>query len=277
MIDQKAQQGAQDTDPRSLYIDLLTRSVGNFIYNDDLDLMRGEGWRLSDEASDKYSMHNPKVADQQQKFLGQVWPSRAHTMIGYPRLHNIRECVEKIIADNIPGDLIETGVWRGGATIFMRGILKAYGIKDRMVWVADSFEGLPPPDAEKYPPDAQSAFHKFKDLAISLEQVQENFKRYNLLDDQVRFLKGWFKNTLPVAPIEKLALMRLDGDLYESTMDAFANLYYKLSVGGFVIVDDYNVVKTSNDATHDYRREHGIIDPIVEIPGGGAFWRKTNG
>ena len=277
MTEQTIEQGVQDTDPRSLYIDLLMRSVGNFIYNDDLDLMRGEGWQLSDATADKYSIQNPKVADQEQKYMGQVWPSRAHTMIGFPRLHNIRECVEKIITDNVPGDLIETGVWRGGATIFMRGILKAYGIEDRTVWVADSFEGLPPPDAEKYPLDTKSTFHKFNDLSISLEQVQENFKRYNLLDNQVRFLKGWFKDTLPVAPIETLALMRLDGDMYESTMDAFVNLYNKLSVGGFVIIDDYNAVKTCNDATHDYRREHGITDPIIEIPGIGAFWRKTNG
>lgn len=73
----------------------------------------------------------------------------------------------------------------------------------------------------------------------SLEEVQENFRRYNLLDDQVQFLKGWFCDTLPTAPIEKLAVLRLDGDLYESIMDGLNALYDKVSPGGFIIVDDY--------------------------------------
>lgn len=268
-------QETEMTDARNLYIDLLMKTVGNFIYDDDLDLMRGSGWQLSDARNDRYTVQNPIAADPALKYKGSVWPSRAHTMIGLPRLQNIRECVEQVIADGIPGDLIETGVWRGGATIFMRGILKAYGITDRTVWVADSFEGLPAPDTEKYPLDASSQLHKFQDLAVSLEQVRENFKRYGLLDDQVCFLKGWFRDTLPVAPIGKLALMRLDGDLYESTMDALVNLYPKLSAGGFVIIDDFNVVTTSNDAAHEYRQAHGIASPITEIPGGGAYWRKT--
>jgi hypothetical protein len=276
MAEQTTRQVIEVTDARSLYIDLLMKVVGNFIYNDDLDLMRGSGWQLSDAKNDRYTVQNPKAADPAQKYTGLVWPSRAHTMIGFPRLQNLRECVETVIADNVQGDLIETGVWRGGASIFMRGILKAYGITDRKVWVADSFEGLPAPDVEKYPLDASSQLHKFRDLAVSLEQVQENFKRYSLLDDQVRFLKGWFSETLPVAPIGKLALMRLDGDMYESTMDALVNLYPKLSIGGFVIIDDFNVVTTSNDATHDYRQVHGIASPITEIPGAGAFWRKTD-
>jgi len=76
-------------------------------------------------------------------------------------------------------------------------------------------------------------------LAVPLEEVQALFRRYDLLDAQVRFLKGWFKDTLAGAPIERLALLRLDGDLYESTMDALVPLYDKVSPGGFVIVDDY--------------------------------------
>ena len=74
---------------------------------------------------------------------GRDWPARAHTMIGLKRLANVRECVERVLADNVPGDLIETGVWRGGTTIFMRAILKVHGVTDRLVWVADSFAGLP--------------------------------------------------------------------------------------------------------------------------------------
>src|SRR5438132_2136885 len=85
----------------------------------------------------------------------------------------------------IPGDFIETGVWRGGCCILMRGILAANGVTDRRVYVADSFAGLPPPDAERYAADAGDPHHTFKELSISIEQVRENFARYGLLDDQV--------------------------------------------------------------------------------------------
>src|SRR5262249_48778679 len=139
----------------------------------------------------------------------------------------------------VPGDFIETGVWRGGACIFARAVLRAYGDPERKVWVADSFEGLPKPDAAKYPADRGSRLYRQAHLAVSLEEVTANFARYNMLDDRVVFLRGWFRDTLPTAPIEKLAVLRLDGDLYESTMEALSHLYDRVSVGGYVIVDDY--------------------------------------
>src|SRR5262249_42859847 len=149
------------------------------------------------------------------------------------RLDNIQFAIETILEENIPGDLIETGIWRGGAVIFMRGVLAAYGIVDRIVWAADSFEGVPPPT---YPQDANLDLSPrvYPFLVVSLEQVSELCARYDLLDGQVRFLKGWFKDTLRTAPIEKLAMLRLDGDLYESTIDALDPLYAKVSDGGFV-------------------------------------------
>jgi O-methyltransferase len=152
----------------------------------------------------------------------------AHTMVGRKRLDNIENCLAKIRKDNVPGDVAETGVWRGGAAIFMKGCLTAWGMQDRTVWVADSFEGLPVPSL---PEDAGYDFSvtKVPILAVGLEEVQENFRRYDLLDDKVRFLKGWFKDTLHVAPIRELALLRLDGDLYESTMDSLKALYDKVS------------------------------------------------
>ena len=235
----------------NLYIDLLKKCVGNFIYDDDFDLMRGRF--VLDPESGKYFSHTPEQAEASVKFFGGIWPSRAHTMIGMPRLDNIQYCVEEVLRAGVPGDFIETGVWRGGATIFMRGLLKAYGVTDRLVWVADSFEGLPRGDLVRYPKESHAEFHKYGDLAVSLNEVRRNFERYGLLDDQVRFLKGWFRDTLPTAPITKLAVMRLDGDLYESTINALVNLYTKLSLGGFVIVDDYNVVESCNAAVEDFR------------------------
>lgn len=258
-----------------LYLDLLMRCVTNSIYDDDLDTMRGTFRK--DPQTGRLIGAEPAAADSKRKFLGGIWPTRAHTMIGIPRLENLQLCVETVIGEGVPGDLIETGVWRGGASIFMRGVLKAHGVTDRKVWVADSFAGLPPTDASVHAGDSALGLERFADLAVPLEVVRGNFARYGLLDEQVEFLEGWFRDSLPRAPIERLAVMRLDGDLYESTMDALSALYPKLSEGGFVILDDYNAVAGCNDATHEYRDAMGIKDRLTPIRGGGAFWRKGAG
>lgn len=206
---------------------------------------------------------------------GRDWPDFAHSMIGLDRLRHLRACAETALRENIPGDFIETGVWRGGACIMLRGVLEAYGDTSRRVWVADSFAGLPKPNPEKYPADAGDTLHAFTQLAISLEQVQENFRRYGLLDQQVKFLKGLFSNTLATAPVNQLAVLRLDGDMYESTMDALTALYPKLASGGFCVIDDYGAIKACRQAVNDYRAMQGIDAPISMIDWTGAWWRKA--
>jgi O-methyltransferase len=193
--------------------------------------------------------------------VGRDWPEEAETMIGLRRLDSLQWCVLDVLERGVPGDLIETGVWRGGATILMRAVLKAYG-DTRLVWVADSFEGLPRPDPSRYPADEGVRYHEREELAVSLETVQQNFARYGLLDDQVRFLPGWFRETLPAAPIERLAVLRLDGDMYESTIVALDALYPRLSPGGYVIVDDYKLVRC-RAAVDDFRVAHAIHEELV--------------
>ncbi len=197
----------------------------------------------------------------------------AHTMIGTKRMDNIQQCIETVLEEDVAGDFIETGVWRGGATIFMRGVLAAYGIHDRIVWVADSFQGVPSPT---YPQDAGFDISKqvFPFLAVSKDEVAELFNRYELLDQQVKFLVGWFKDTLPTAPIKSIAVLRLDGDLYESTMDALNPLYAKVTTGGFIIVDDYYSCPPCKRAIDDFRIAQGIADDIIQIDDQSIFWRK---
>ena len=203
------------------------------------------------------------------------WPKYAETMCGLARLNNLQQCVENTIKNGITGDLIETGVWRGGSTILMRAILKSYGIKDKLIWVADSFEGLPAPDKKKYPADSDSLYHTFSELSVSMDDVKNNFSKYDLLDEQVKFLKGWFKDTLPTAPIKKLSVLRLDGDMYEATMDALVNLYSKLSVGGYIIIDDYLCVEGCRKALSDFRGKHNITEEIKPVDWTCAYWQKT--
>lgn len=194
----------------------------------------------------------------------------AETMVGTGQLDNIQFCVTDALKHKIPGDVIECGAWRGGVTIFMRGILRAYGDTEKSVWVADSFEGLPNPSA-RLDFGLQRGM-----MAVSLEEVQENFARYGLLDERVRFLKGYFNKTLPTAPIVKLSVLRADGDLYESQMDVFNNLYPKLSVGGYAIVDDYFELPGCRRAIDEYRQAHHITEEIRGIDTEGIYWQKLH-
>ena len=161
-------------------------------------------------------------------------------------------------------------------------MLKAYGVTDRLVWAADSFQGLPEPDADKFPLEAkvqagpviQKAYHN---LAVGLEEVKRNFAAYGMLDHQVRFLKGWFKDTLPTAPITALSLIRLDGDFYESTRDGLNYLYDRLAVGGYVILDDYGEDSWTycRKAVDEFRSERQIEDPLIAVDSRCSYWRRT--
>ncbi|MCD6581329.1 MAG: class I SAM-dependent methyltransferase [Desulfuromusa sp.] len=254
---------------------VVPRTKGEFRYirNTYLELMHsllvGTAYRDASLLPFGTEIHDDHLREH-----GLDWPAQALTMIGVKRMVNLRELVELVLAENIPGDFIETGVWRGGACIMMRALLQAHNITDRRVWVADSFAGLPPANEDLYPADAGSDFHEYDELAVSLEEVQNNFRTYDLLDDQVKFLKGWFKDTLPSAEIDQLSLLRLDGDMYESTMDALTVLYPKLSPGGYVIIDDFHIVPACKKAVEDYCQDNGIEPEIIEIDGSGVYWQK---
>jgi len=235
------------------YLDLLARTLTNQIYGDP--------------PIDPWS---PPQFSRYRRERGLDWPSQAMTMIGDQRMANLRMAVETVIAENIPGDLIECGIWRGGACIYMAGILAAYGVMDRHVYVADSFAGLPAPKCAQ---DAGDTHHIHPQLSVSVETVKRNFRKFDLLTPAVRFLPGWFSDTLASSGIERLAVLRLDGDMYASTMDALVPLYPRVSPGGFVIVDDYHEVPGCKQAITDYRAEHGIVTEIREIDGLGVYWR----
>jgi hypothetical protein len=188
----------------NLHLDLLKRVLTDTLHTREPDLVNDSPGRFM------------------QGFLEHYIRGRAISMLPLVRFDNLQHCVNEVLRNGIPGDLIETGVWQGRAAIFMRAALKAYGAEDRTVWVADSFEGLPEPDADKYPLEAK-AYHgvvqskAMNHLAASEDEVRSNFAAFGLLDDRVRFLNCWFKDTLPGAPIGRLAVLRLDGDHLEST------------------------------------------------------------
>ncbi|MGX7828491.1 TylF/MycF family methyltransferase [Actinokineospora sp. 24-640] len=248
------------TDTAEAYLDLLARTVTNLIYQD------------APISSEWQPVKDFVLATRER---GNDWPSVAHTMVGMRRIENLRHCLDRVRLDGVPGDIIETGVWRGGTCIFARGYLRAHGMTDRAVWVADSFEGIPEVGEDGHLLDRGMRLHTANDvLGVSVEKVKANFERYGLLDEQVRFLPGWFRDTLPTAPISRLAVLRLDGDLYESTMDALESLYPKLSPGGYVIVDDY-LIAACAQATHEFRDRMGITDEIIRVDDCAVYWRRS--
>jgi len=264
-------------DVRSLYLDLLRRNLTRFGMHEqmpsDWPLRRRLLLKTVNTLTSIRKGTSP--TDQRNRELGLDWPPEAETMIGMQRLTSLQHCVETTLSEDIPGDLVECGVWRGGACILMRAVLAAYGDHTRSVWLADSFQGVPRSDPANYKADKGiRAEFAAGILGVSEAEVRGNFQRYGLLDDQVRFLPGWFKDTLQDAPIDRISVLRLDGDLYESTIQALEALYPRLSPGGFCIVDDYLAVKACEQAVTDYRAQHGITAPIVDIDGTGVLWRK---
>lgn len=278
--------GPQDStmdDPRRLYCELLKRTLTRYtfgetwmpyrprprtwrslVYRPGHRLLRRRGLELV--ARFDYSA--------EARAQGRDWPPEAETMVGLKRLDNLESCIRDVLEQGVPGDMIETGVWRGGSCIFMRALLAAYGDADRCVWVADSFQGLPKPRPD-HADDVQDALWNQPFLAVSLEQVRENFRRYGQLDERVRFLPGWFEDTLPTAPVQRLSVMRLDGDMYDSTMIALRSLYPKLSVGGYVIIDDYHAVRGCKRAVDDFRAAHGIHDELRQVDWTCRYWQRT--
>lgn len=202
---------------------------------------------------------------------GQMYTPEMLTMIGYDRLTNLEILIDTVIKDGIEGDVIETGIWRGGACIFMKILLQGTG---RNVFAADSFDGLPKPNAEKYPVDSGDRHHTIEFLSVTLETVKQNFLRYTTLDNVI-FLQGWFKDTLPLLK-NKFSIIRLDGDMYESTMDALTSLYPLLTIGGYCIIDDYGCVFNCPFAVDDYRIANNITEPIIKIDNCGIYWQKLN-
>jgi O-methyltransferase len=273
--------GASLSDPIDLYLDLLAPVLTRSLFiEDEVTPVRAGNWKRHlieplQAILGRRGYRLMATVPPERRAAGRDWPSNAETMIGLHRLANLRSCIETVLTDHVPGDLIETGVWRGGASIYMRAVLAAHGDATRCVWLADSFRGLPAPDTARFPADAGWDFSRETRLSVGVQAVQANFERYGLLDDRVRFLEGWFRDTLPTAPIEQLAILRLDGDLYESTWQALDALYPKLSAGGFVIVDDYGGIDACRAAVHDYREQEGITDEIIPIDTDGVYWRRS--
>lgn len=236
----------------NMYIDLLQNSVSGYIYKEFGPYNRSaRACVMRDEPMDFEG--------------GNVHMTVGHSMIGFIRLRNIRDCIKEVIKDNIPGDFYELGVWRGGACIFARGVLNALGHPHRTVHVFDAFENI------------RNYGGKSSYLSVSESQVRSNFDKYGLTNNVV-FHKGLFKDTVPqfrskvAAPV---AILRIDGNFYDSYQDALYAFYDKVPVGGFVIFDDIMSHADVMRQWRDFKADQNIPEEPVRLDRHSAFFRKT--
>jgi O-methyltransferase len=232
-------------------------------------------YRTFEEEPRMYSRELPPE-QMDYRVSGRDWPLRALTMTGLQRLDDLQACVESVVADGVEGDLIEVGTWRGGASILMRATLDALGADQRTVWLADSFEGFPPPDRQTFPEDGGADdLSGFNYLAAPLEEVRGHFARFGC-DRGIEFAPGLFKETLPSLRGRRWSVIRLDGDTYESTWLALECLYPGLATGGYLIVDDYHFVAECQRAVDDFRSQSGIDEPLRRVDWSCARWRRES-
>jgi len=210
---------------------------------------------------------------------GGVWCDECFTMVGGARLQNVRHLVEKTILEQVPGDFLEAGAWRGGSSIMARVVQRVYHVdSNRKTWVCDSFSGLPPASQK----NDVSVWTGMKFLEVSQEEVKENFRSFQALDSNVEFRKGYFSESLPKLRLEltregrQIAVLRGDGDMYESFLDILYNLYEFVPVGGYFICDDCPKIDVAQQAIDEFRSHHGITSPIQKVPDSQwtTFWRK---
>jgi O-methyltransferase len=253
-------------DPETLrraYLDLLKLSL--------CDLAASSTVSLGAQPDGTVTSRELRGDERRLRSAGMDWPLHGLTMIGLGRLDDLQSCVESIVADGVEGDVIETGAWRGGASILVRATLDSLG-DERTVWVADSFQGFHAGDGADSEAVRLSAFDH---LAVPLEEVRDNFARFGC-DRNVRFVPGFFEDTLADLAGERWSMVRLDADTYEPTRLGLEHLYPGLVPGGYLIVDDYGSFQGCRQAVDQYRAAHGIAERLEAVDSTCVRWRRAS-
>lgn len=252
---------------RTAYLDLLKLALCDFVNarTESVMLTIDHTGIFSKESTEEELVHRSS---------GMHWSLHGLTMVGLKRLDDLERCVESVVRDEVEGDLIEAGVWRGGAAMLMRATLDTLDDR-RTVWLADSFEGFPEPDETTFPADGARDLSRFDFLSASVDEVRSNFARLGL-DHDLRFVPGFFDETMPSLRRGRWSLIRLDSDTYESTLLALDSLYPGLSRGGYLVVDDYHLLPECKKAVDDFRQNNDIGEPLESVDWNSVRWRRQS-
>lgn len=231
-------------------------------------------WRLGDETYElAYRIDAPPKkfpSDDGNRYIGHEWPVHAETMVGMKRLDHLHHLLDDVRRHDTPGDFVECGIWRGGVLIFANEYFWHHDMR-RGVWGYDSFQGLPAPTMEA---DAGDQHWTWDIFSVPETEVRANFAKYGSDMRRVHLVKGFFRDTV-FNHNSPICILRVDGDMYEGTLDPLLAMYDQVSVGGWVVIDDYGDVRACREAVHDFRKTHDIEDELERMGHTAAFWRKT--
>jgi O-methyltransferase len=208
-----------------------------------------------------------KVSKDMDPRFGQIYElCKKYSMTSLDRMYALFKSVIYVVDNNIPGDFVECGVWRGGSSMLIAETLKLMNQTDRKIYLYDTFEGMPEPSSKdtkiRKSEDPKKIWESEQKnggwCAVSLEEVQSNLQRTNYPFSNLIFVKGMVEDTIPTTAPDTISLLRLDTDFYDSTYHEFVHLYPRLSHKGILIIDDYGSWKGSRDASDQYFKENNI-------------------
>jgi hypothetical protein len=233
-----------------------------------------------------YRLRDPRlVGDTVMRAAAQSWhlisPSefsklyrqvRGNTMCSVARLRGLHEGVKWVIEKHLDGEIVECGCARGGSAALMALTLRQLGER-RNLWLFDTFEGLPAPTSDD--PDYEIADLYTGSCLGQLDEVRKLFRDQGVADE-VRLVKGLFQNTIPQSPIERIALLHIDGDWYESVKVCLEELYDKVVPGGIIQFDDYGYWKGARKAVDEFFAKRGIKVEMERLDYSGRTMKKAN-
>lgn len=199
---------------------------------------------------------------------------KAYTMTSRERQHALYDAVRHIAKAGIPGDIVECGVWRGGSSMIAAEALMKEGDTARTLYLYDTFAGMSEPtekDVNLHGRDARSRWTGLQKADFNewdyapIEDVEANMRATGYPMEQVRLVKGKVEETIPGTVPERIALLRLDTDWYESTKHELVHLFPRLSDGGILILDDYGHWQGARQAVDEYFAEHGVCMHLIRI------------
>ena len=246
-------------------------------------ILRGLLLKLGYDVVNVRARENQFPPDFDDSCINLVREVRPFTMTSAERIFALRESVEYIVANSIPGDIVECGVWRGGSMMVVARTLVELGATDRFLNLFDTFEGMSEPTA------ADRTLLDNTSAELTMREKEENNEKwcYCPVDDvkknvfstgynanQVRFIKGRVEETLPEHAPDKIALLRLDTDWYESTYHGLVHLYPRLSVGGVLIIDDYGHWAGAKKAVDQYIADNGLPLLLNRVDNTGRVGQK---
>lgn len=228
----------------------------------------------------QYRRHALRGRPEDREKIDIVYHCLEFSLVGWQGMEATYDCTRQVLIEKIPGDLVECGVAQGGSALLIALVQKKYGGDSRRLWLFDSYEGLPDPTAKDFAGGRTGSHIRPLPKGSCLGTIEEVsrllFAEHRLSERTVRLVKGWFENTLPATSpeIDAIALLRLDGDWYESTKVCLETLFDKVSSHGYVVLDDYFSCYGCQRATDEFLAARGLTATINPDGRGGAYFQK---